>query len=96
MQSASGYGLMGRGSPVSSGQMTFKMSGGEMTMSGSGGGMMTSTFHRIMNGAKNILVSIYSEGNRFLPNRITHPEEDRAGAFRKEIRSAPDSATWEG
>ena len=55
-------------------QMTFTMSGGEMTMSatggGMGGGMMSSTFHGIMNGAKNIMVSNYSDGSSGYPFSI--------------------------
>ena len=54
--------------------MTFTMSGGEMTMSGTGGGMgggmMSSTFHAIMNGAKNIMVSNYSDGSSGYPFSI--------------------------
>jgi len=69
-------GMMGSAGPVPSTQMTFTMNGGEMTMSGTGGGtgggmmgggMMTSTFHGIMNGAKNIMVSNYSDGSGGYP-----------------------------
>jgi hypothetical protein len=76
-------GMMGSAGPVSATQMTFSMSGGEMTMSGTGGGtgggmgggmmgggMMTSTFHGIMNGAKNIMVSNYSDGSGGYPFSI--------------------------
>jgi len=68
--------MMGSAGPVSAPQMTFTMNGGEMTMSGSGGGMgggmmgggmMTSTFHGITNGAKNIMVSNYSDGSGGYP-----------------------------
>jgi hypothetical protein len=69
-------GMMGSVGPVSSTQVTFMMNGGEMTMSGAGGGMgggmmgggmTTSTFHGIMNGAKNIMVSNYSDGSGGYP-----------------------------
>jgi hypothetical protein len=73
-------GLMGFGGPLSSAQMTFMMNGGVMTLSGAGGGMMaggmmggglvTSTFHGTMNGAKNILVSNYSDGSGGYPFSI--------------------------
>jgi hypothetical protein len=72
-------GMMGSAGPVPSTQMTFTMNGGEMTMSGTGGGtgggmmgggMMTSTFHGIMNGAKNIMVSNYSDGSGGYPFSI--------------------------
>ena len=76
-------GMMGSGGPVSSTQMTFQMTGGEMTMSGNGGGagggmgggmmgggMMTSTFHGITNGARNIMVSTYSDGTGGYPFSI--------------------------
>ncbi len=69
-------GMMGSDGPVSTTQMTFRMNGGEMTMSGSGGmtggnmtgggmmggGLETSTFHGIMNGANNLMVSTYTDG----------------------------------
>jgi hypothetical protein len=66
-------------------QMTFQMNGGVMTMSGSGGGMMgggmmgggmmgggvvPSTFHGIMNGAKNLMVSTYTDGTGGYPFSI--------------------------
>ncbi len=69
-------GMMGSGGPVSSSQMTFTMNGGEMTMSGTGGGMgggmmgggmMTETFHGIMNEARNLMVSNYSDGSGGYP-----------------------------
>lgn len=73
-------GMMGNAGPVSSTQMTFLMNDGVMTMSGTGGGMMgggmmgggvaTPTFHGIMNGAKNIMVSNYSDGSGGYPFSI--------------------------
>jgi hypothetical protein len=63
---------MGSVGLVSSAQMTFMMNGGEMTMDGTGGGMgggmmggglVTTTFHETMNGAKNLMVSNYSDGS---------------------------------
>jgi hypothetical protein len=72
-------GLMGSGGPVSSSQMAFMMTGGEMTMSGAGGGMgggmmggglVTTTFHGTMNGAKNLMVSNYSDGSGGYPFSI--------------------------
>jgi hypothetical protein len=68
-------GMMGSDGPVSTTQMTFQMNGGEMTMGGAGGGMMggglvTSTFHGIMNGAKNLMVSNYSDGSGGYPFSI--------------------------
>jgi hypothetical protein len=69
-------GMMGSAGPVSTTQMTFQMNGGEMTMSGTGGGMgggmmgggmMTATFHGITNGARNIMVSTYSDGTGGYP-----------------------------
>ena len=72
-------GLMGSGGPVTSAQMTFMMNGGVMTMSGAGGGMgggmmgggmMPATFHGIMNGAKNLMVSNYSDGSGGYPFSI--------------------------
>ena len=76
--------MMGSGGPVSSSQMTFTMNGGEMTMGGTGGGagggmmgggmmgggLVTSTFHGTMNGAKNIMVSNYSDGSGGYPFSI--------------------------
>ena len=71
--------MMGSAGPVASAQMTFTMNGGVMTMSGQGGGMgggmmgggmMTQTFHGIMNGAKNIMVSNYSDGSGGYPFSI--------------------------
>jgi hypothetical protein len=41
------------------------MGGGMM-----GGGMMTGTFHGIMNGAKNLMVSNYSDGSGGYPFSI--------------------------
>jgi len=66
------FDMMGSLGPVSSAQMTYMMNGGEMTMSGMGGGMMgggvtPSTFHGIMNGDKNIMVSVYSDGSGGYP-----------------------------
>ncbi|MBW6503978.1 hypothetical protein K0B90_06855 [bacterium] len=70
-------GMMGSGGPVDDAEMTFMMNGGVMTMDGSGGGMMgggmmgggmmgggvvPSTFHGIMSGAKNLMVSTYTDG----------------------------------
>ncbi len=73
-------GLMGNAGPVASSRMTFLMNGGVMTMGGSGGGMMgggmmgggvtTSTFHGVMNGSKNIMVSSYSDGSGGYPFSI--------------------------
>ena len=72
-------GMMGSGGPVSTAQMTFQMNGGEMTMSGAsggmgggmmGGGMMTQTFHGITNGARNIMVSTYTDGSGGYPFSI--------------------------
>jgi hypothetical protein len=77
-------GMMGSGGPVSSSQMTFQMNGGVMTMGGTGGGMMgggtgggmmgggmvTSTFHGITNGAKNLMVSTYTDGTGGYPFSI--------------------------
>jgi len=77
--------MMGSGGPVdNTTQMTFQMNGGEMTMGGTGGGMMsggtgggmmggglvTSTFHGITNGAKNLMVSTYSDGTGGYPFSI--------------------------
>ncbi len=73
-------GMMGNAGPVSTTQMSFQMNGGVMTMGGTGGGMMgggmmgggtvTSTFHGIMNGAKSIMVSNYSDGSGGYPFSI--------------------------
>jgi hypothetical protein len=73
-------GMMGIDGPVDDAQMTFMMNGGVMTMSGSGGGMMgggmmgdgvvPSTFHGIMNGAKNLMVSTYTDGTGGYPFSI--------------------------
>jgi hypothetical protein len=73
--------MMGSGGPVdNTAQMTFQMNGGVMTMGGAGGGMMgggmmggglvTSTFHGITNGAKNLMVSTYSDGTGGYPFSI--------------------------
>jgi hypothetical protein len=59
--------------------MTFQMNGGEMTMGGGGGGMgggmmgggmMTATFHGITNGARNFMVSTYTDGSGGYPFSI--------------------------
>jgi hypothetical protein len=72
-------GMMGSGGPVSSSQMTFTMNGGVMTMNGTGGGMgggmmgggmMTQTFHGIMNESKNMMVSTYTDGTGGYPFSI--------------------------
>lgn len=77
-------GMMGSAGPVSTTQMTFQLNGGEMTMSGPGGGtgggmmgggmmggaMMTSTFHGITNGAKNMMVSTYTDDSGGYPFSI--------------------------
>ncbi len=78
-------GMMGNTGPISSTQMTFLMNGGVMTMGGTGGGMMggggmdggmmgggveTATFHGIMNGARNIMVSNYTDGSGGYPFSI--------------------------
>jgi hypothetical protein len=72
-------GMMGSAGPVSTTQMTFQMNGGEMTMGGTGGGMgggmmgggmMTQTFHGITNGARNIMVSTYTDGSGGYPFSI--------------------------
>jgi hypothetical protein len=78
-------GMMGNAGPVdNTTQMTFQMSGGEMTMSGAGGGMgggmmgggmmggglVTPTFHGTMNGAKNLIVSNYTDGTGGYPFSI--------------------------
>jgi hypothetical protein len=77
--------MMGSGGLVdNTTQMTFQMNGGVMTMGGTGGGMMgggtgggmmgggleTSTFHGIMNGAKNLMVSTYTDGTGGYPFSI--------------------------
>jgi len=77
------FGMMGSGGAISSTQMTFMMNGGVMTMSGAGGGMaggmgggmmgggmMTATFHGIMNEAKNMMVSTYTDGTGGYPFSI--------------------------
>lgn len=67
-------GLMGSAGPVSSTQMTFRMNGGEMTISGMdggmGGGMMPQTFHGILNEAKTLMVSTYTDGSGGYPFSI--------------------------
>jgi len=72
-------GMMGSAGPVSTTQMTFQMNGGVMTMGGTGGGMgggmmgggmLTQTFHGIMNGARNIMVSTYTDGSGGYPFSI--------------------------
>lgn len=72
-------GMMGSGGSVPSSQMTFMMSGGVMTMSGAGGGMgggmmggglVPTTFHGTMNGAKNLMVSNYTDGTGGYPFSI--------------------------
>jgi hypothetical protein len=73
-------GMMGSAGPFSTSQMTFQMNGGVMTMGGTGGGMMgggmmggglvTPTFHGTMNGAKNLMVSNYSDGSGGYPFTI--------------------------
>jgi hypothetical protein len=72
-------GMMGSAGLVSTAQMTFQMNGGEMTMSGTGGGMgggmmgggmTTPTFHGITNGARNIMVSTYTDGSGGYPFSI--------------------------
>jgi hypothetical protein len=71
--------MLGSGGPFSSSRMTFTMNGGEMTMGdtggGTGGGMMggglvTSTFHGITNGGRNIMVSTHSDGTGGYPFSI--------------------------
>jgi len=77
-------GMMGSGGSVSSLPMTFTMNGGVMTMGSTGGGtggsmmgtgmmgggLVTSTFHGTMNGAKNLMVSNYSDGSGGYPFSI--------------------------
>ena len=77
-------GMMGSDGPVSTTQTTFQMNVGVMTMGGAGGGMMgggtgggmmggglvPSTFHGIMNGAKNLMVSTYTDGTGGYPFSI--------------------------
>jgi hypothetical protein len=77
-------GMMGSAGPVSTTQLTFQMNGGVMTMGGTGGGMgggmmgggmmggglVTPTFHGTMNGAKNLMVSNYSDGSGGYPFTI--------------------------
>lgn len=71
--------MMGSFGPVSSTQMAFQMNDGVMTVSGMGGGMgggmmgggmMTQTFHGIMNETKNVMVSSYSDGSGGYPFSI--------------------------
>ena len=72
-------GMMGNAGPISSTLVTFQMNGGVMTMGGAGGGMgggmmggglVTSTFHGTMNGAKNLMVSNYTDGTGGYPFSI--------------------------
>jgi hypothetical protein len=78
-------GMMGSDGPVDDAEMTFMMNDGLMTMGGSGGGMMgggmmgggmmgggvvPSSFHGIMNGAKNLMVSTYTDGTGGYPFSI--------------------------
>jgi hypothetical protein len=77
-------GMMGNAGPVSSTQLTFQMNGGVMTMGGTGGGMgggmmgggmmggglVTSSFHGTMNGARNLMVSSYTDGTGGYPFSI--------------------------
>ena len=78
-------GMMGSGGPVdNTTSVTFQMNGGVMTMGGTGGGMgggmmgggmmggglVTSTFHGITNGAKNLMVSTYTDGTGGYPFSI--------------------------
>jgi hypothetical protein len=77
--------MMGSGGPVdNTTPTTFQMNGGVMTMGGTGGGtgggmmgggmmgggLVTSTFHGITNGAKNLMVSTYSDGTGGYPFSI--------------------------
>jgi hypothetical protein len=69
--------MMGIAGPISTTPMTFQMNGGVMTMRGTGGGMgmmgggmMTDTFHGFTNGARNIMVSTYSDGSGGYPFSI--------------------------
>ena len=71
--------MMGSGGMISPTAMTLVMNGGVMTMSGTGGGMgggmmgggmVPSTFHGIMNGAKNLMVSTYTDGTGGYPFSI--------------------------
>jgi hypothetical protein len=77
--------MMGNSGPISSTQMTFAMNGGVMTMGGTGGGMMgggtmgggmmgggveTPTFHGIMSGTRNVMVSNYTDGGGGYPFSI--------------------------
>ena len=76
--------MMGSEGMISTSPVTFVMNGGVMTMSGTGGGagggmmgggmmgggVVTSTFHGTMNGAKNIMVSNYSDGSGGYPFSI--------------------------
>lgn len=77
--------MMGSGGPVgNTTQMSFQMNGGVMTMGGPGGGtgggmmgggmmgggLVTDTFRGITNGARNIMVSTYSDGSGGYPFSI--------------------------
>jgi len=77
--------MMGSGGPVdNTTPTTFQMNGGVMTMGGTGGGtgggmmgggmmgggLVTSTFHGITNGAKNLMVSTYTDGTGGYPFSI--------------------------
>jgi len=77
--------MMGSGGLVdNTAQMTFQMNGGVMTIGGTGGGMMgggmgggmmgggmvTSSFHGTMNGARNLMVSNYTDGTGGYPFSI--------------------------
>jgi hypothetical protein len=71
--------MMGSAGMISPTPMTFVMNGGVMTISGTGGGMgggmmgggmMTQTFHGIMNEAKNMMVSTYTDGSGGYPFSI--------------------------
>ena len=71
--------MMGSAGVISPTSMTFVMTGGVMTMTGTGGGMgggmmgggmMTQTFHGIMNEAKNMMVSTYTDGTGGYPFSI--------------------------
>src|SRR3990172_8991271 len=71
--------MMGSAGMISPTPMTFVMNVGVMTISGTGGGMgggmmgggmMTQTFHGIMNEAKNMMVSTYTDGSGGYPFSI--------------------------
>jgi hypothetical protein len=77
--------MMGSGGPVdNTTQMSFQMNGGVMTMGGPGGGtgggmmgggmmgggLVTDTFRGIMNEARNIMVSTYTDGSGGYPFSI--------------------------